>query len=157
MALPGFSFALPDLLPALPSLSPAFPHLLPALPGYLLAPSGFTPAKLCISPILPGLSLELQGFLRVVPGPSLALAGTPRHLIDTLRIPACAPRCPYCYLQTFYVLSDLSPVLLGESEVHCISPVNSGIWTHWDSSPTTPKPSQKLPVTVIYFTDVGCE
>jgi len=41
----------------------------------------------------------------------------------------------------------------GAHEGYCIGPVNSGIWPHWDSGPTTPKHSKRFPVTKTHFAD----
>jgi len=68
-----------------------------------------------------------------VPHCSTAIRGAPR-------IVASAPRCSSGCYQTFNVLADLSPVLPGAAECHCISPVNSGILVR--QLPNTPRGTQ---------------
>ena len=46
------------------------------------------------------------------------------------------------------VLPELSPLLPGASEGHCVGPVNTGIKPPWDSGPTILKYSQRFLVGV---------
>ena len=82
------------------------------------------------------------------------LPGAPRLVVNTPRFVIGAPRCSSGCHKTSYVYVDVSLLVTGKPEGHCTSPVNSGIWPPSDSGPTTPRHSQRLPVTKIYFADV---
>ena len=97
--------------------------------------------------LLPGLLSACSSMSPVIPGAARLLVSAPRLVAGT---PRCSPGCHW----TSYVHPDFSHMLPDAPEGHCISPVNSRIWPPWDSSPTTPRHSQTLPVTKIHIPDV---
>jgi len=107
-----------------------------------------------------GLWWALPGLLSALPG---HVIGAPRLVVGTPRLVAGTPRCSQACHRRFQMLPWLSPNLLyslrflpvlpGAPEGHCINPANSGILPPWDSGPTTPRHSQRLPVTKMHFAE----
>jgi len=83
----------------------------------------------------------------VGPGARRLFTSTPLLSLGAPRLFSSKPRCTSVHHQTSSVLSDFSPALPGAPAAHCIGSVDSGIWPPWDSCPTTPKHSLRLPVT----------
>jgi len=91
--------------------------------------------------VLTGLWLALSGLSPALPGAANLVAGAFR----------CSQACGW----RFQTCRRRSRVLAGVPEGHCVGPVNSGIWSPWDSGPTTLRHSEMLLVTKIHFADVA--
>lgn len=96
----------------------------------------------------------LAGMLHVFWIIPTLVTSTSRLDADMRRVVTGTPGCSAGCHHTCYVLPDLWPLFPGAPQGHCCGTLISAIWPPCNSSLTTRKHCQRLPVRIIHFADV---